>query len=247
MEKSQIQSIKMDAVATLAAGIAHDFSNILQAIIGRTEILLLDKGEEDRDYANLKKLQDVSAGGIAVVNQLFRIGRMRECPTTEVDVNGVARRLSDSLQNVVPKGIRVALQLEEPLPCILGDGSEIEELLLNLCTNARDAIVEKKEKGGKGEDWILIRTSSVRPEARKTKGPDQEIQVSVSDTGAGIPEEIRGRIFDPFFTTKPKGKGKGLGLSFVYRIVQRHRGEIVVESLTGEGSIFKIHLPAAEG
>jgi two-component system, cell cycle sensor histidine kinase and response regulator CckA len=245
IEKNQIQSMKMDAIATLAAGIAHDFNNLLQVIVGRTEILLLGKGEGDRDYAGLRKLQEASSGGIKVVNQLYRIGRMKECPAGKVDVNEVIGCVSDSLRDLASRGIKVDLHLEEHLPGILGDAFEIEELILNLCTNARDAILEKKEKGGSGKDRILIRTGPSTG-GRKIKGSDREILISVSDTGTGIPEETRGRIFDPFFTTKGKGKGKGLGLSFVYRIVQRHKGEIEVESVPGEGSIFKIYLPAAE-
>jgi PAS domain S-box-containing protein len=240
LEQELRQAQKMESLGTLAGGIAHDFNNILQIIIMNIASL------ERRDLApeKLSQIIDIThkavARGSGLVEQILTFARKTEVKLESVDLNGILHDLSKMLREMFPERITFELDLAPQLPSVVGDQSQITQVVMNLCVNARDAMPD----GGR----LVFGTTLADGALLKRKFPralgDQYICLSVADDGMGMTEDIRSRIFEPFYTTKEKGKGTGLGLSVVYGIVDSHRGFIDVVSSPGKGTKFHIYFPS---
>jgi CheY-like chemotaxis protein len=229
----------MEGLGTLAGGIAHDFNNILAIVLGYTNKLENSRTKRSEFPGAIKVIKEAVERGAALVQQLLTSARQTETHLSSVDLNALVRDLERMLQATFPKMISFDLELEPDLPPITADKSQIHQVLLNLCVNARDAM----PKGG-----TLTICSSITPGADLTEmfsGVTAESYacVRVRDTGVGMTRVVKSHIFEPFFTTKERGKGTGLGLSVVYGVVNNHRGFVQVESEPGAGTSFIIYLP----
>jgi len=235
------QLTKLEAIANVTSGISHDFNNILQAIYGFTQVMLLKKTPEDPDYKRLRAIEESCERARDLIQNLLVFARKAEVRLKPINLNREVKQNVSILERLLPKMINIELDLEHELHTISADTTQLQQILLNLSVNARDAMPE----GG----TLTFRTQNVYLDEDYCKGhlgfePGEYVLLAVSDTGVGIPKEIRDKIFDPFFTTKEAGKGTGLGLSIVYGIVKAHKGHINVYSEEGKGTTFKIYFPA---
>lgn len=237
------QAQRMESVGTLAGGIAHDFNNLLMAVNGYTELLLMDKQEGEPDYQKLKAIEKAGERGAQLVRKLLAFSRKVEAERRPVDINQVVRQVRNILKMTIPKMIKIELHLAADLKTVSADPGQIEQVLMNLGTNARDAMPERGR--------LVIETENVTIDeeySRMHPGavPGNYVLLTVSDTGHGMDKETVAHIFDPFFTTKDIGKGTGLGLASVYGLVKIHGGYIMCYSEVGQGATFKIYLPVVE-
>jgi PAS domain S-box-containing protein len=233
------QAQKMEAVGRLAGGIAHDFNNLLTAIIGYTEFLLADVPASSR--GDVEGIQKAGRSAAALTRQLLAFGRKQVLQYEIVDFNTVVANTEKLLRRLITETIALELDLQPGLPPVKTDPGQIEQILLNLAVNARDAM----PAGGR----LTIATTSEEICAGTVRGglavpPGPCVVLSVVDTGNGMSDEVLSHLFEPFFTTKEFGKGTGLGLATVYGIVQQSGGYIEVESGPGKGTRFRIGLPA---
>ncbi len=243
LEMQLLQAQKMEAVGTLAGGIAHDFNNILQAVLGYSELMLLRKDDQDRDYSHLKKIQQAGQRGADLVKSLLMFSRKIETTKVSVNLNLEILQAQDILSHTIPKIITIDLRLSENLESIQADPSQINQILMNLGINARDAM----PNGG----TLIFETANFGLDKEYCAShveimPGNYVQLTVSDTGQGMDNRTLEHIFEPFFTTKEKGKGTGLGLATVFGIVKRHGGHIICLSELGHGTTFKIYFPATQ-
>lgn len=239
-EEQLRRSQKMQAVGQLAAGIAHDFNNVLTVIQGHIGILLSKENPDSQSYEPLKLVYDASARAANLVKQLLTFSRGSAVHKNMIDLNDVVAGFYQLISKVLGEHIKIELDLENsPLP-INGDAGLIEQMILNLSLNARDAMPGGGRLTFRTKSIIIDRENADQhPESKEgTYGC-----LLVSDTGCGMNEETKQRIFEPFFTTKEQGKGTGLGLAVVYGIAKQHDGWIEVESEVGKGTTFKIYLP----
>jgi two-component system, cell cycle sensor histidine kinase and response regulator CckA len=241
-EEQLRQSQKLEAIGKLSGGVAHDFNNILTVIQGNASLLLDVVAEPDRELVT--EIADASERGASLTKQLLLFSRQQPMRLTRVNLSEVAADMLKLLGRLV--GARIALRssLEEKLPSIHADESMVQQVILNLVVNARDAMPN--------DGTIRLSTTArVFSEADAARHPDARpgpaVCLTVEDTGSGIAPETLPRIFEPFFTTKEAGKGTGLGLATVYGIVRQHRGWIDVRSRVGEGTVFDVCFPATEG
>ena len=235
------QAQKMETVGTLAGGVAHDFNNQLTGVIGHLDLLerSLAPGDERAEHARIAR---VAAERCAELTRgLLAFSRRLHSRPTPASLNEVVRESVQLLRRVLPASIAVETALEPDLPTVHVDITQIQQVLFNLCINARDAM----PAGGR----LVLRTERVTVTDGDRRHPDSYagdfVRLEVQDTGEGIPADARARIFEPFFTTKPVGEGTGLGLSMAYGIVSKHRGWIDVATREGEGSCFRVYVPAA--
>ncbi len=241
MQEHLVESQKIEAMGTLASGIAHDFNNILVAVIGYAEMAesMAPDGSILKRYIN--NILKAGERAKALTNQILAFSRRQILALQDININGLIRDFSDMLRSLLTEGIELELSLCPDPPNIRADPYQIEQVVMNLAANARDAM------SGRGR--LTIRTEPVRLDKDAAARLDMEeggyLLLSVSDTGTGIPEEVKARIFEPFFTTKGPGKGTGLGLASAYGIVRQHRGAIEVETEVGRGSTFRVYLPAS--
>ena len=243
LEKELQQAQKLEAVATLAGGIAHDFNNLLQAIQASSELLLLKTHEDEPGFSILNQIIDAVDRGGGLIRQLLTYSRKIKSDKRPINLNDQAHQTYQLLQRTIPKMIEIDLRLEEDLKLVDADPVQIEQVLMNLAINARDAMPD----GGR----LVIMTANLwRPEKNSGKqplSPSREwVLISVSDTGHGMDKGTLEQIFEPFFSTKTPGKGTGLGLSMVHGIVKNHDGRITCRSTPGKGTSFRIYLPAVE-
>ncbi|MFY9912949.1 MAG: PAS domain S-box protein [Candidatus Sulfotelmatobacter sp.] len=243
LEQQFRQSQKMEAVGLLAGGISHDFNNLLGVILGNADLLLekVPAGSQQRYAEAIKKAGSSAA---QMIRQLLAFSRKQVLYPAVLDVNAVVSEIGKILHRLIGEDVRVTTDLETGLGPVRADRGQIEQILMNLATNARDAM----PNGG----TFIIRTANAKfgPEDAARYSyviPGQYVHLSVSDTGVGMSEEVRTRIFEPFFTTKEKGRGTGLGLATVYGIVKQSGGFIWVSSTPGAGTTFDIYLPRIEG
>ena len=236
---------KMEAVGQLAAGVAHEFNNLLFGILGSAEIILATQEGELPEHLErpLRDIKKCGRRGATLTKQLLSFARKKKPEISQFDINQVVGELDGVIQRMITETITLETDLAPDLPPLEADRGEIEQALLNLARNARDAMPD----GGK----LTIRTAieqldEARVSTYPLAGPGPYVQLSVADTGCGMPAETVKRIFEPFFTTKPVGKGTGLGLSTVFADVTKHGGIIEVDSHEGEGTVFHIYLPSAE-
>jgi two-component system cell cycle sensor histidine kinase/response regulator CckA len=228
---------RMEAVGQLAGGVAHDFNNILTAILGYTNLLQAKTGVEDPRRAHLDEIAAAAERASSLTASLLTFSRKREITLRTIELNGLIRNLEKFLRRIIGEDIEVRMKLASGDIAIHADAGQLEQVLMNLATNARDAM----PKGGIlfiETDLVAIDNSFIRMHGYGT--PGRFAMVSVTDTGGGMDEKTREHIFEPFFTTKEPGKGTGLGLSIVYGIVKQHKGYINVYSEPGRGSTFRL-------
>ncbi|HAL55456.1 MAG TPA: hybrid sensor histidine kinase/response regulator, partial [Bacteroidetes bacterium] len=225
----------------LAGGIAHDFNNLLTAILGYSEIMLSLTKEGDQFYKPVTIIQNAAEKGAELAKKILTITRKEKMETRPVDINEVVKNSMELLQRSIPMSIEIVTNLREDLPKIKADPSQMQQVIMNLCVNARDAMPHGGIIQVKAQNRILDEQySRMNLEAK----PGSYVEVSITDAGMGMPPEILERIFEPFFTTKAIGKGTGLGLSTAYAIVKSHGGFINVYSEVGKGTTFRVYIPA---
>ncbi len=233
---------KMDAVGTLAGGIAHDFNNIIQAIMGYTSVLKTRIGDAD---AGAKEIESIKRAGLRaseLTTQLLGFARGGKYEVRPVDFNQVVEKVVSMIRHTFDRSIEIRTELADGLSAVEGDAGQLEQTVLNLCINARDAM----PKGG----ILTLRTRHETFTGGEEGAPEGDprgtyISFSLTDTGVGIPPENIPRIFEPFFSTKDPGKGSGMGLAMAYGIVKNHGGTLDVRSVPGEGTTFRVLVPAS--
>ena len=242
LEQQLIQAQKMEGLGTLAGGIAHDFNNILAIILGYASQLEARNSNPDQVTTAIRVIKEAVERGATLVQQLLTSARQSEARLSAVDLTALIRELEKMLHATFPKMIGFDVRLQSKFPLVTADRSQIHQVLLNLCVNARDAM----PNGG----IITIETLLVPGEeiAESFSGADASSYacVRIRDNGFGMTEEVKEHIFEPFFTTKERAKGTGLGLSVVYGVVNNHRGFVECESEVDIGTTFRVFLPVAE-
>ena len=240
LEEQLRQAQKMQALAHLAGGIAHDFNNVLQNILGLTQLALAEKTLNDSDYNTFLEIQSTIEKGKEITQQFLTFGRKTESKFMPLDLNRKLTEVRKLLLRTIPKMIEIELKMSDDLKMVNADEGQIEQLLMNLGINSRDAMPD----GGK----LILQTENLKsgynslPIYSKPQ-PGEYVSLSISDTGSGMAPKIIEHMYEPFFSTKEKGKGIGLGLSMVYAIVKNHDGLIDCSSKVGEGTTFRIYLP----
>ncbi|MEW6114315.1 MAG: ATP-binding protein, partial [Thermodesulfobacteriota bacterium] len=243
LQEQLVRAQKMEAVGNLAGGIAHDFNNILQVVMGYTELLQTDKSEDNPDRADLERIRDAAKKGADLVKRLLTVSRKVEPEFRPTNLNQLVDNLEKLLTRTIPRTIAIQQRLQDGLRPVNADPAQIEQVLLNLTINARDAMPD----GG----TLTIETANVELdqeycETHLEVSPGRYVLLTVSDSGLGIDKQTLARIFEPFFTTKKAGEGTGLGLAMVYGIVKQHGGQITCYSEPGRGTTFRIYLPTLE-
>ncbi len=238
LEEQLRQAQKMESIGTLAAGVAHDFNNILNIIQGYAS-LLKEPGTKDEEVGETASvIVESTERGAEVVHQLLTLARRAEPRLEATDVNLLLHDLMHLLKQTFPKSIEVTLASNHELPPVAVDLNQITQALLNVCVNARDAMPD----GGR----LILKTQVVAGKSLQEDGEanaERYVCITISDTGTGIDEKVQHRIFEPFFTTKGSGQGTGLGLSVAYGILKNHDGLIRVESRPMHGTTFRVYLP----
>ncbi len=244
LQRQLRQAQKMEAIGTLAGGIAHDFNNILSAIIGFTELSLYENPDMSPSLrANLEEVMQAANRARTLVKQILTFSRQQEQDRTRLHLHTIVKEVIAFLRATVPSSITIDAEIDEHTSPVLAEPTQIHQLLMNLATNAVQAM------DGKGRLFVFLGDRQVGVgdyPGRPDIPPGRYVCLEVRDTGCGMEDEILERIFDPFFTTKEPGQGTGMGLAVVYGIVQRHKGYIVVHSRPGEGSTFTVLLPPTE-
>jgi PAS domain S-box-containing protein len=243
LQEQLFQAQKMETIGTLAGGIPHDFNNLLQPIMGYTELLMMEKKQGDPELDRLQKIYDAGKRGADLIKGLMLFSRKVEPEFGRVDLNHEIVQARTLLSQTIPKTIKIDLRLSDDLKTVQADPSQIGQVVMNLGVNARDAMPD----GG----TLTIETTNVQLDkeycdTHLEAKPGSYVLLIVSDTGKGMDKETLSHIFEPFYTTKEKGKGTGLGLSTVYGIVKKHDGHIICYSEPGNGTTFKIYLPAIQ-
>jgi len=234
------QAQKMEAIGRLAGGIAHDFNNLLTIILGYSRILLEDPSVNPQVRTNIEGIQQAAFRSIHLTRQLLTFSRHQSSEYKTVNLNQLVRDMEKMVRRLIGEEIRVILSLDAEPADVYVDQGQIEQVIVNLVVNARDAIE------GIGTIFIQTGNLTIEPGFSTVTGPlkgGEYVTLSIRDTGAGIPDHILPNIFEPFFSTKETGKGTGLGLSTVYGIVKQSNGGILVRSAPNQGSTFTILLP----
>jgi PAS domain S-box-containing protein len=241
LQNQLAQAQKMEAVGILAGGIAHDFNNLLQVTLGFSEILLEEKQESDPEYKDLQKIFQAARSGAELVQQLLTFSRKVEPKTVPLDVTEPIMQVKKFLNRTIPKMIDIRINLSGDLAEIDADPTQIEQILMNLAVNARDAMPDG------GTLTMSAKNETLDSEYAKSHPgvtAGDYVLLAIADTGTGMDAATIEHVFEPFFTTKEVGRGTGLGLAMVYGIVKQHGGHITCHSERGHGTTFKIYLPA---
>ncbi len=243
IQEQLLQAQKMEAIGILAGGVAHDFNNLLTVIQGSTDLAMLRLEEKDPLFTELDEINKASVRAAELTSQLLLFSRKKPMRLTTLNLNKIIEDLLKMLHRLIGEDVGISMDIEEPVWQISADRSNMEQVIMNLSVNARDAMPE----GGK----FTIATHNVEiDEANCQNCPEAKmgkyVRLTVADTGTGMDEETRQRIFEPFYSTKGTGKGTGLGLSVVYGIVKQHHGWIEVESEQGRGTAFRLYFPSCE-
>jgi PAS domain S-box-containing protein len=241
-EEQLRQSQKMEAIGTLAGGVAHDFNNILTGVLGYAEMLKREAAPGDRVHQAADIIHKAARRGADLTQQLLGFARKGKQQNVPVDIRAAIHEIVELLSRTIDKNITITQRFRDAGAQVVGDPSQLEQVILNLAVNARDAM----PKGGEltfVTDTITLAEADCRRHAGAK--PGKYLMVSVIDTGCGVPEELREKIFEPFFTTKERGKGTGMGLAMVYGIVRNHGGSLRMESEVRRGTNISIYLPLA--
>lgn len=234
------QAQRLEAIGRLAGGVAHDFNNLLTVIGGATELAVDGMAPGDPNRRTLQEVREATLRAAQLTQQLLAFGRRQVLQAEVFDVREVVRGCEQMLRRLIGEHVQLTCQLGERLPCVHADRGQIEQVLVNLVVNARDAM----SAGGQ----LTIRVEAAELTAEQCRGhelrPGPFVALSIIDTGAGIPAAVLEHVFEPFFTTKEPGRGTGLGLATVYGIVQQSGGCVTVASRLGIGTVFAVHLPA---
>ncbi|HSH13363.1 MAG TPA: ATP-binding protein, partial [Desulfurivibrionaceae bacterium] len=237
------QAQKMESIGTLAGGVAHDFNNILTAIIGYAQLTLMKMAPDDPHRPNLQHILDSADRAAHLTKDLLLFSRKQPIDRKLLDLNEGIQKLGKFLTRVIGEDVALKISLSGGVMPVRADGYQIDQILMNLASNARDSMPQGGTFTISTERVLLDADASA---ANGLAGPGRYALISVSDTGQGMDEQTRQRIFEPFFTTKEVGKGTGLGLPVVYGIVKQHEGAVNVYSETGQGTTFRIYLPIDE-
>jgi PAS domain S-box-containing protein len=249
-EKSQLQiklqqAQKMEAIGTLAGGIAHDFNNILGVIVGNAELAMLDLPETNPAHNNLQEVREAALRARDLVNQILVFARQKEHHIATIQVGPIAKESLKMLRSSIPTTVEIRQKIHKGLPTVLADPSSIQQIIMNLCTNAAQSM---DLEGGTLEVTLnATKLDAPRDTLTGRLSQGRYLELRIRDTGPGIAEQHVERIFDPFFTTKEVGEGTGLGLAVVHGIVQDRQGGITVETDEGKGTTFTVYLPASGG
>jgi two-component system cell cycle sensor histidine kinase/response regulator CckA len=239
LEKEIHQAQKLESLGTLASGIAHDFNNILGIIMGHSTMLSIAHSDPQRVKASIEAINKASERGASLVRQMLTFARKSDIDFTPLQVNDSIKEIEKLYHETFPKTMTLKCRLAEQLPLIIADSTQLHQVLLNLCVNARDAM--------DGSGAITISTGIVPRETLHARFHETSFEryvcIEVQDTGIGMDEATLQRIFDPFFTTKEIGKGTGLGLAVVFGIMESHEGFIDVQSEVGRGTTFSLYFP----
>jgi two-component system, cell cycle sensor histidine kinase and response regulator CckA len=240
LQQQLLHAQKMEAIGILAGGIAHDFNNLLQVTSGFSELLLAEKDESHPEYNDLMKILRAARNGADLVQRLLTFSRKVEPAPVPLNLNKQVREVERLLRRTIPKMIAIELELADDISNIYADPTQMEQLLMNLALNARDAMPD----GG----TLRMVTRNVMLDEDFCSSyvgvkPGPYVALTISDSGHGMEKETLNHIFEPFYTTKELGRGTGLGLAMVYGIVKQHEGLIVCQSGAGEGTSFHVYLP----
>jgi signal transduction histidine kinase/CheY-like chemotaxis protein len=241
LEEQLRHAQKMEAVGRLAGGIAHDFNNLLTAIIGYAEIVMVGFDPKDPRRADAEEIKRAAERAAELTRQMLAFSRRQVIQPKVVDLNVVLQKVEPMLRRVIGEDIVMTIAAKASSPSVRVDPGQLEQVVMNLVVNARDAM----PKGGRltvETGHAILDRDAMPPQAM----PGQYVMLAVSDTGVGMPSEVRARIFEPYFTTKEIGKGTGLGLSTAYGIVQQSDGFIQVNSEPGQGTTFRVYFPRSE-
>jgi two-component system cell cycle sensor histidine kinase/response regulator CckA len=243
MEQELRQAQKMEAIGRLAGGVAHDFNNLLTVVLGHANILSEGHASAAQQSQSLEEIRLCAERGAALTRQLMAFGRRQPLKRVAADLNQVILQFSGMLRRLLGDGVELEIKTAPSLPQVMADPNQVEQVLMNLCLNARDAM----PRGGR----IVLETALRELDAEELTGssglaPGPYALLTVKDNGHGMDEEVLQHIFEPFFTTKGVGQGSGLGLSTVYGIVKQSQGHLSVQSEPDRGSTFRIYLPLAQ-
>ncbi len=245
LKRQVAQATKMQAVGQLAGGVAHDFNNILTAIIGHCDLMLMRHSPGDSDYDDIQQIRANSNRAAALTRQLLAFSRQQTLRPQVLQLPDVISEVSNLLKRLLGETVQLVVNHGRGLGSVRADPGQLEQVIVNLAVNARDAMVSRSPNGG---GTLTIETLSTSAQQVRAMHDDvlpvgDYVTLKVCDTGTGIPPDVLPKIFEPFFTTKEVGKGTGLGLSTVYGIIKQSGGYIFAESRAGRGSVFTIHLP----
>jgi PAS domain S-box-containing protein len=242
-EKQSEQASRLESVGQLAGGVAHDFNNLLGVILNYADFIAEEIGEESPAHEDVKEIRRAAERATQLTRQLLIFSRRDVVKPQPINLNDSVREMERLLRRTIGEHIELAVKFGSDLPAVMADPGQLEQVLVNLALNARDAMPQ----GGR----LRIETATIEadddflddnPDLR----PGRYVKLTVADTGTGMEEETLRRVFEPFFSTKPKGEGTGLGLATVYGIVRGARGAISIHSELGEGTAFTVHLPAVD-
>jgi len=243
LEEQLRNAQQLEAIGRLAGGVAHDFNNILSIIMGHGELLLATAGDDERARNGLEQIRRAADRAASLTQQLLAFSRKQVLQPKVLDLNEAVAEVQKMLSRVIGEDIQLVASLHPSLVPVKADPGQVEQVLMNLAINARDAMPH----GGK----LMMETSNVDVGLELARDLElvhgEYVMLKVTDSGHGMDAETVLHIFEPFFTTKPMGKGTGLGLSTVYGIVKQSGGSIQVESEAGRGTTFRIYLPVADG
>jgi signal transduction histidine kinase/CheY-like chemotaxis protein len=237
-EEQLRQAQKMEAVGRLAGGVSHDFNNILTVIMGECDLMLHEPGLSSDLRLGLDQIRQAGARAAALTRQLLAFSRRQVLQPATINLNDIVGPIEQMLRRLIGEDISLRTWLAENLADVRADPSQIEQVILNLCINGRDAMPNG------GELYIITENVALGLGNEHDLAPGDYVRLTVRDTGAGIDDHVREHLFEPFFTTKPRGKGTGLGLATVHGIVQQSGGIIRFSSTLGHGTSFYVYLPA---
>jgi two-component system, cell cycle sensor histidine kinase and response regulator CckA len=240
LEKQVLQSQKMDALGTLASGMAHDFNNVLCAILGYTELALLDPQISGKTRENLDMALRSAERARDLIKRILSFSRPAAAQYRPLKISPILEEAIKLLNATLPSSIEIHLEIRTNDDVVLADASDVHQVIMNLGVNAKHAM---SPKGGRLEYILGVEDLDAAPAAKLALTPGPYVHFQTRDTGHGMSREVLERVFEPFFTTKPAGRGTGLGLTFVHKMVTRCQGRIDVESEEGKGTTFHIYLP----
>jgi signal transduction histidine kinase/ActR/RegA family two-component response regulator len=243
-ERQLQQVLKIQAIGTLAGGIAHDFNNILFPIVGYTELTMDEVSEDSVAHKNLEEILKAAHRATELVKQILTFSRQSGQERKPVKVQYILKEALNLLRASIPTSIEIIHNIDDDCNPVMGDATQIHQVIMNLCTNAYQAM---QDKGGKLE--VILNEVDIGYEETIEKigmQPGKHLQLTVKDEGCGMDAAVLGRIFEPYYTTKEQGKGTGLGLSVIHGIIKNHRGDITVASSLEKGTTFQVNLPIIE-